>query len=339
MLTNFPETQTGETSFGGLGRLAPLWSRLAPMRAASRVLPKSPGRQPTGPRTVVRSLCLWLVAVAWLASAAGARPAQAGHGGVVQLNRAAAGPYAISVWTQPSPVKAGPWRVDVAVMRASGVPVTDAVVRVRAESLGGAAAPVEADALHDADPLGVRYRASLTLGAAGPWRVSVLVNGPAGPGTLTFPIDVEPAGRGWWLVGALAAAGLAALAAVKAVRRRRLAVAALGFLLLATPAWPHASLVRSSPARRTTLTTAPDRVQLWFNEAIEPKFSSVSVWDAAGQRADLEDARVEPEDPKRLTVGLKPLGQGTYRVRFRVLSVDGHVVESEFPFTLRLKAR
>ena len=93
--------------------------------------------------------------------------------------------------------------------------------------------------------------------------------------------------------------------------------------------------MRSSPARRATLTTAPDRVQLWFNEAIEPKFSSVSVWDAAGQRVDLGDARVEPEDPKRLTVGLKPLGRGAYRVRFRVLSVDGHVVESEFPFTLR----
>ena len=101
------------------------------------------------------------------------------------------------------------------------------------------------------------------------------------------------------------------------------------------PAWPHASLVRSSPTRRATLTTAPDRVQLWFNEAIEPKFSRVSVWDAAGQEVDLGDARVEPEDPNRLIVGLKPLGRGTYRVRFRVLSVDGHVVESEFPFTLR----
>ncbi len=78
--------------------------------------------------------------------------------------------------------------------------------------------------------------------------------------------------------------------------------------------------------------TAPDRVRLWFNEAIEPKFSSVSVWDAAGQRVDLEDARGEPERPKRLAIGLKPLRRGVYRVRFHVLSVDGRVVESEFPF-------
>jgi methionine-rich copper-binding protein CopC len=225
--------------------------------------------------------------------------------------------------------------VDVAVMGETGVPVADVVVRVRAESLRGATGPVETDAHREADPVGVRHRASLTLGAAGPWQVSVSVTGPAGPAALTFPVDVAPAGRRWWLWSGLGGAGLAALVGVLLVRRRRLAVALLGLLLLATPAWPHASLVRSSPTRRATLSAAPDRVQLWFNEAIEPKFSTVSVRDAAGQRVDLGDTRVEPDDPKRLTVGLKPLARGTYRVRFRVLSVDGHVVESEFPFTIR----
>jgi hypothetical protein len=270
-----------------------------------------------------------------IGSVAAPRGAVAGHGGVVQLNRAAAGPYALSVWTQPTPARAGPWRVDVAVMRAGGVAIGDAAVRVRAQPLGGPARPVEADAQRDADPLGMRYRASLTLGAAGPWVVSVSVAGPEGAGSLSFPVDVEPASRDWWGLVGLGAAGVALVAVIVGLRRRRLAISALGLLLLATPAWPHASLVRSSPARRATLTTAPDHVQLWFNEAIEPKFSSVSVWDASGQQVDRGDARVEPEDPKRLIVGLKPLGRGTYRVRFRVLSVDGHVVESEFPFTLR----
>jgi methionine-rich copper-binding protein CopC len=276
-----------------------------------------------------------VVLICLTAPGPGGRRAWAGHGGVVQLNRASAGPYTLSVWTQPAPPTAGPWQVDVAVMRETGLPVTDAVVRVRAEPLSGTAPPVETDARRDADPLGVRYRASLTLGSAGPWRVSVSVAGPAGPGALTFPVDVEPASRGGWLGVALGITGLATLGAVIVARRRRLAIAALGLVLLATPAWPHASLVRSSPARRATLTTAPDRVQLWFNEAIEPKFSRVSVWDATGQRVDLDDARVEPADPKRLTVGLKPLDRGAFHVRFRVLSVDGHVVESEFPFTLR----
>jgi methionine-rich copper-binding protein CopC len=44
---------------------------------------------------------------------------------------------------------------------------------------------------------------------------------------------------------------------------------------------------------------------------------------------------VATDDPVRLSVGLRPLPAGTYTVRYRVLSVDGHVVEGEFPFTLR----
>ena len=117
--------------------------------------------------------------------------------------------------------------------------------------------------------------------------------------------------------------------------RRRLPVLLTAVVLGSDSAGAHAYLVKSLPARRAVVTHPPTAVQLWFNEAIEPKFSSVSVWDAAGQQVDLGDARVEPDDPKRLTVGLKPLARGTYRVRFRVLSVDGHVVETEYPFTLR----
>jgi methionine-rich copper-binding protein CopC len=255
---------------------------------------------------------------------------------VVQLNRADAGPYVLSVWTLPDPARVGDWRVDVAVMREGGVPVGDAVVRVRAEQVPSAGGPLETDALRDTDPLGIRYRARLGLPVAGPWRITVSVAGAAGAGAVTFPVDVQPARHGWWLGAALGGGGLAVLAAAAAARRWRRAVGvALAVALATSPAWPHASLVRSSPARRATLTTAPDRVQLWFNEAIEPRFSSVSVRDAAGQQVDRGDPRVAAEDPKRLTVGLRPLGPGTYRVRFRVLSVDGHVVESEFPFTLR----
>jgi methionine-rich copper-binding protein CopC len=278
-------------------------------------------------------LALGLVA---LVGAVGApRPAGGGHGGPVQLSRVSAGAYTVSVWSQPSPPRPGPWQVDVAVMKEGGAPVGDAVVRVRAQPLTGSGQAVEADARREADPLGVRYRANLALGAAGAWRVTVSVTGTAGAGALEFPIEVEPGGGGWWPAFALSAAAVAVVAAIVLSRRRRLASLASVLMLVATPAWPHASLVGSSPARRATLTTAPDRVQLWFNEPIEPRFSSVSVWDAAGQQVDLRDGRVDPEDAKRLTVGLTPLKPGAYRVRFRVLSVDGHVVETEFSFTLR----
>jgi methionine-rich copper-binding protein CopC len=79
-------------------------------------------------------------------------------------------------------------------------------------------------------------------------------------------------------------------------------------------------------------------VELWFNERLEPAYSTVAVLDEAGRQVDARDARVGPEDGKRLAVTLPPLVPGSYVVRFRVLSVDGHLVESTFPFTVKAGA-
>ncbi|MCI0548694.1 MAG: copper resistance protein CopC [Candidatus Rokubacteria bacterium] len=105
--------------------------------------------------------------------------------------------------------------------------------------------------------------------------------------------------------------------------------------VLIPPALAHAALVRSSPARRASLTRAPSRVELWFNEPLEAAYCSVSVWTAEGRQVDSRDVAVSARDPKQLSVGLPPLAPGGYTVRFRVLSVDGHVVESTFPFAIR----
>jgi copper resistance protein C len=114
--------------------------------------------------------------------------------------------------------------------------------------------------------------------------------------------------------------------------------AALGLLIALldpAPGWAHAVLVRSTPAIRAVLRRAPDRVALWFSERLEPAFARMSVWSADGTQVDLEDAQVTLDEPKKLSVSLRPLSPGTYTVRYRVLSVDGHVVESAFTFTLR----
>jgi len=128
---------------------------------------------------------------------------------------------------------------------------------------------------------------------------------------------------------------------VRAGLARRLVLALAAALLTspwAPPAAAHAVLVRSAPAGRATLAEKPDRVDLWFNERLEPAFSRVSVWSAANAQVDAGDARVAPDDPKHLSVSLLPLAPGTYSVRYRVLSVDGHVVDSSFSFTVRAAA-
>ncbi len=97
----------------------------------------------------------------------------------------------------------------------------------------------------------------------------------------------------------------------------------------------HAALVAASPARRATLAESPPSVELTFSERLEPAYVRLSVEDASGARVDLADAALAPGDDRRLRVSLAPLRPGVYTVRFRVLSVDGHVVESSFSFTVR----
>jgi methionine-rich copper-binding protein CopC len=118
--------------------------------------------------------------------------------------------------------------------------------------------------------------------------------------------------------------------------RRRLILAGLAALLLRpAAALGHAVLVKSVPAQRAALVEPPPRVELWFNERLEPAYSKALVTNEAGAQVDLRDVAVSAEDPRRLAVSLPVLVPGRYTVSFRVLSVDGHVVESKLTFTVK----
>jgi hypothetical protein len=124
---------------------------------------------------------------------------------------------------------------------------------------------------------------------------------------------------------------------------RRLApilLAELGLVILGPGlSEPHAALVTAAPAARSVVTTPPARVVLTFNERLEPAYSRVSVWDSAGQQVDARDTAIDPASPTVVRVSLPSLGPGRYVVRYRVLSVDGHIVEASFPFTIAPRAR
>jgi copper resistance protein C len=109
------------------------------------------------------------------------------------------------------------------------------------------------------------------------------------------------------------------------------------FFVFCTPSWlfAHAYLVKSLPAQRAVLHRAPSKIQLWFNERLEPRYSSLSVLGDVGKAVALEHSAVDPNDGKLLTATIKALPAGRYRVEFRVLSVDGHVVQDQFFFTIK----
>jgi copper resistance protein C len=108
--------------------------------------------------------------------------------------------------------------------------------------------------------------------------------------------------------------------------------------LQSSPALAHAMLVKAEPARRAALTKAPSQVRLWFNEEIEKDYASLAVQDMAKATVTEIKPHVAAEDPKSIVLPLPELEAGKYTVKFRVLSVDGHVVDSSYDFTVKSKA-
>jgi methionine-rich copper-binding protein CopC len=111
---------------------------------------------------------------------------------------------------------------------------------------------------------------------------------------------------------------------------------ALAFVLVLLaappPARAHAFLDHASPPVGSTLGRAPEGVTIWFTQELEPAFSSISVVDQNGACVDTGDAQVDGKDATILHVSLKPLPPGSYKVIWRVVSVDTHPTDGTFTF-------
>jgi methionine-rich copper-binding protein CopC len=108
--------------------------------------------------------------------------------------------------------------------------------------------------------------------------------------------------------------------------------AALLIVFAGAAAQAHAFLDRADPRVGGSVAAAPREVALWFTQNLEPSFSGAEVTNSAGARVDQGRARIDGSDRSVMHVGLKPLPPGTYKVRWRVLSVDTHTTESSFTF-------
>jgi len=91
----------------------------------------------------------------------------------------------------------------------------------------------------------------------------------------------------------------------------------------------HAFLDHAEPRVGNTVATAPREVTLWFTQKLEPAFSNITVTNSAGQRVDTGKARVSGN---QMSVSVRSGGAGTYRVNWRVLSVDTHRTDGNFTF-------
>jgi methionine-rich copper-binding protein CopC len=114
---------------------------------------------------------------------------------------------------------------------------------------------------------------------------------------------------------------------------RKFLLLALLLLIALAPiaAQAHAFLDHASPLVGSTVPAAPHEVVLAFTQNLEPAFSTAQVTDSSGTRVDQGKAQVSGNT---MTVGLKSLGPGSYKVRWHALSVDTHTTEGAFTFTV-----
>jgi methionine-rich copper-binding protein CopC len=100
-------------------------------------------------------------------------------------------------------------------------------------------------------------------------------------------------------------------------------------LALVSAAGAHSLLIASVPTAGAVVSTPP-AVALRFNNRIEKKLSQIRLLTPGGEPQMLTlrtDGAVDA-----LEAPLPSLGPGRYRVEWRVLSTDGHVVSGSFAF-------
>lgn len=111
-------------------------------------------------------------------------------------------------------------------------------------------------------------------------------------------------------------------------------LALAAFALDAAPASAHSELVSSDPADGAELADPPRQVVLTFNEEIQQTGTAVTVTGPSGTRVDDEQAlRVIGSD---VVAPMTPDGAGGYRVAYRAVSADGHVISGTLQFTVAL---
>lgn len=84
------------------------------------------------------------------------------------------------------------------------------------------------------------------------------------------------------------------------------------------------------------MASTPSRIALVFNEPLEASLSEIGIVDARGRTMKLPVSS-DPRDVHVLVAPVEPLPDGAYRVVWRTVSADGHIVDGSFVFRVRAR--
>lgn len=104
----------------------------------------------------------------------------------------------------------------------------------------------------------------------------------------------------------------------------------LAALLLAAPAFAHASLLKAEPTDGSVVATAPSVFSLTFNEPVSP--TVLTLVEPGGQSVPLDHPTLSGNV---VSVPVPPaLANGSYALSWRVISADGHPIGGSVVFSI-----
>jgi copper resistance protein C len=111
-------------------------------------------------------------------------------------------------------------------------------------------------------------------------------------------------------------------------------VAALLLALILAPALAaaHAIVIDSTPAAGAKVAGPDIDIRVLFNSRIDHQRSKLTLISATDQPFPV--VLHEDDPPDTLTGRAQGLPSGSYRLRWLVLAIDGHITRGDIPFTV-----
>ena len=92
----------------------------------------------------------------------------------------------------------------------------------------------------------------------------------------------------------------------------------------------HAHLHASTPANHSIVAEAPKQINLQFNEAVQLTAATIQKGDGAASKL----GPLPVAAAKDFTLAAPALAPGTYIVKWRAMSDDGHIMSDKLLFTV-----
>ena len=97
----------------------------------------------------------------------------------------------------------------------------------------------------------------------------------------------------------------------------------------------HLKLLKTSPTADAVLTKSPDAVRLWLSEPAEVPATKITLTTAAGAAiATAAVTHAASKDAPLVALIPTQLASGAYKVTWKAMSKDGHVVKGTFGFKI-----